>query len=213
MRFTFDPSALLALAATRSTDETRPILHNVHLIPSGLGEATDGHKLLWCREAITEVEDMSEGGILLAVSPALVKLAKAARKKGYGLAFVQDGNGFMATMNGSETVPLLPPQEGTFPNTSHAYPKGETTSEPVAFASNVTAWLAEVGELSVGPRSGHHKTRLHLTGTERAALVMFTRPDWLGVVMPMRQEDFPAAPESYAAWLANEALATAEATP
>ena len=217
IRFSVLPSAVVALAAFRSTEANRPILNAVHLAPDGTMTATNGHILLTWRNAAKYDGEVlavvspeiaaafgmadlpntaSTEGYVLEISPAVLKLAKM--RKCARLALAIDGE--RATWNAvTDTgffddfaAVLARVLEGPYPKYRQVIPR--TVPDVVGTLPAINAEYLGRFALATGNLSSNGVT-LTPTGSARPVVVTFAdNPDAFGLIMPVNKDGERAIP-------------------
>jgi len=174
--------------AIRSYDTSRPLLHGVHLAPDGRLTATDGKVLLTWGWAVSYAAGaVPTEGLILEITPAVVKLAKMRRCSLLSLdidieSAVVKWTPFMQQYRSVPSV-LSRVLDGPYPNYRQVIPKC-TPDAVVPMPTFSAEMLAKFA--AVTPLAG-----VTLTPSAPGSAVCVTfpgNPDAFGLIMPSQTE-------------------------
>jgi hypothetical protein len=185
---------LARIAPFASTDESRPTLQGVHIRPDGAIEATDGHVLAIYANAH---DGIPEG--IYTVSKEAVKLCKAATKRIGGeddrddlrVVTMDPDGGIILSHDGASVT--LRAVGGVFPNTAQVMPRDTGDLGAIALNPKLLDRFGKDVHLHFTFTGPTRAVVVRIKGTERYADDY--RPDFVGLVMPLRTPDvMPAIP-------------------
>lgn len=187
MQFTIQRRQLRALLNFAAAKDIRYYLQGIHVRQDHRGtilEATDGHAL-----GMLRVDDTPKpvGSCILPTES--VKALLGSRKDGY-LPVEFHVDGLTVTASSCATVMTFHPVDGTFPDTVRVTPKDSPEDGAAQFDVDLLAKFQQCAKDLEINKSGHFGIRHR--GANNSALVDIGDANFVGVIMPMRQ-DVPAA--------------------
>ena len=200
MQFTIQRKQLRALLNFAATKDIRYYLQGVHVRQDHRGtilEATDGHAL-----GMLRIDDSPKPVGSCILPTAAVKTLLGSRKDGNQyLDF--DVDGLNVTASGHGTITTFQRFDGTFPDTARVTPK---ESPEDGFAQFDVDLLVKFQQCAIDlDLSKHGHIGLRHRGANNSAIVGIGDDNFVGVIMPMRQDVPPAIPP---AWIHMQAPAT-----
>ena len=198
MQFTIQRRQLRAILNFAAVKDFRYYLQGVHVRQDHRGtilEATDGHAL-----GMLRIDDTPKPVASCILPTESVKALLGSRKDGNQyLDFHVDG--LNVTSSGCNNVMTFQRLDGTFPDTVRVTPKDSPEDGAAQFDADLLVKFQQcVKDLEIN-KTGHFGIRHR--GANNSALVDIGDADFVGVIMPMRQDVPPAIPPT---WVHQSAL-------
>ena len=192
MQFTIQRKQLRALLNFAATKDIRYYLKGVHVRQDHRGtiiEATDGHAM-----GMLRIDDKPQPVGSCIMPTESIKPLLGSRKDGHqSLEFHVDG--LNVTASGHGTVVTFQRLDGTFPDTARVTPKASPEDGAAQFDVDLLVKFQQCAKDLELSKSGHFGLRHR--GATNSALVDIGDANFVGVIMPLRQDVPPTIPPAW----------------